>query len=90
MVDQELLVATLLSRFEAVFEQDSAVTMAAYRDYSLVINQEVELLIGKESVTGRVVDILADGGLLVETSLGPRTFYSGEITKLNMMGWVIS
>jgi len=90
VVDQELLVATLLARFQAVFTQDSVLTMAAYRSYSLVLNQAVELVVGKEIVTGQVLDVLDDGGLLVQTTAGQRAFYSGEITKLNMTGWTIS
>lgn len=89
-VDREHLVASLLNYFVRYFSLDARDVMRDYRKLSLVIGQQVELVVGKQIIQGRVQDVLDDGGLFVQTDTGQQTFYSGEITKLNMTGWTIS
>jgi len=60
--------------------------MAAYRQLSMVINQQVELRSGAQVYHGVVTDIDARGALVVRLETDQvRHFSSGEITKVNLL-----
>ena len=89
-VNRDRLAATLLNYFVRYFSLDASQVMTAYRQRSLVIGQPVEMAVGNQAITGIAKDVSADGGLVVDVNGQRQTFYSGEITKLTMTGWVIS
>lgn len=89
-VNRNRLAATLLNYFVRYFSLDASQVMTAYRQRSLVIGQPVEMAVGNQAITGIAKDVSADGGLVVDVNGQRQTFYSGEITKLTMTGWVIS
>lgn len=83
-VDREGLVAQL---FEACL-QKLTLPFSAVRDYyldhSLVLNQTVELVRGKQTIQGRVVDIDTEGRLVLISQQQRYQFSAGEITKVNL------
>ena len=57
-----------------------------YRDLSLVIGKGVEYVTGNSTLTARVLGIDDDGGIILETDDGVRTYRDGEIRiKVNDM-----
>lgn len=83
-VDREGLVAGL---FEACL-QNLTLPFSSVRDYyldhSLVLNQTVELVRGKQTIQGRVVDIDTEGRLILISQQQRYQFSAGEITKVNL------
>ncbi len=55
--------------------------LSEYKTHCLTLGKTVTLKRGEEIVSGRAVDILPDGALLLDTVDGPRAFSSGEVTS---------
>jgi BirA family biotin operon repressor/biotin-[acetyl-CoA-carboxylase] ligase len=50
------------------------------RNYSSLINHEIQLKIGRKAITGKALDIDMDGRLVVRTAEGTKAFSAGEVT----------
>lgn len=87
-IDRNDLAIRLIQNFDYYFtEAQLDDVMLLYRERSLVIGQPVQLLLDHQEIHGIAENVQADGGLVVRTARGNRTFYSGEITKLSLPDW---
>lgn len=77
-----LALAFLISRglIEALGGGDKDAYMEEYRAASCVIGRDIEFTVGGETMSGRAVDITADGALRVMAADGERLLCSGEIS----------
>lgn len=82
--DRNRLAATLIIRLHAMFarfeREGLAPFLPAWRAHHLYADQPVRLLQGETVYEGVVVDVEADGALLVRTATGVQRFNAGEIS----------
>jgi len=83
-VSRSQFIGELLSRlYETFLDISSPQLIERYRRRSCVVGREVTVTQGGSPLWGRVLDINARGGLVVETATGRRTVGYGEITSIS-------
>lgn len=68
---------TGLQRFE---EAGSAGFLAQWPDYDMLLNQEVKLIDGQQTHTGKIVGVTEHGALRLQQGSDERHYHSGEIS----------
>lgn len=84
-VDRNQLAAQIIDHVQAMFANySSGAFLSTYRQRSVTIGKHVTLNIGQEQVSGKVLDIADNGGLVVRDVFGEvHTYTSGEVIKVN-------
>ena len=72
------LLAALDVRLRQLGGDDPALD-AALNTLCLQHNQQLTVYLGAEAITGRCLGIAGDGGLMLDTAAGCRTFHSGTL-----------
>lgn len=82
--DRAAFLAAFLQHFEALWQtlarQGFAPILAAWRDLSVTLGQEVQVAAGDKTFTGKAVDIDDFGALLVDTSEGRRRVLAADVS----------
>ncbi len=84
-VDKASLVAAIIERFFYLQTQPFAQVMAIYRNLSCLQHRNVILQVAGQQIRGQVTGFDQHGGIQLETDQGQRTFYSGEVIKVNVL-----
>ncbi|WP_127849575.1 biotin--[acetyl-CoA-carboxylase] ligase [Lacticaseibacillus hulanensis] len=84
-VDRSELAAAILDHVaQMAGEYQTGAFLPVYRKRSVTIGHRVTLDLGLTQVTGLVVDIAANGGLMLQDAFGETTTYTaGEVIKVN-------
>lgn len=80
-----LLMRELRGRYDSLLVDGAADLLAAQRSYEQTLGRRVRFRLRGQELTGRVLDLDAGGGLVVETETGPETLVSGEVELLRNM-----
>jgi BirA family biotin operon repressor/biotin-[acetyl-CoA-carboxylase] ligase len=80
-----LLMRELGGRYDRLLADGAADLLAAQRSYEQTLGQWVRFQLRGQELTGRVLDLDAGGGLVVETETGLETLVSGEVELLRNM-----
>lgn len=78
------VLAAILRHLDAVLTdwEGGADLRPAYREWCQTLGREVTVHLPAGGVRGTAVDVDAEGGLIVETSAGRRTFVAGDVEHL--------
>ncbi len=83
-IDRIELLATLAEELEAVYEialtEGFASILAAWKEYSVMLGQNVRVIGIEEEYCGTAIDIDESGALLVKTEDGVRTVLAGDVS----------
>ncbi len=86
--DPAPVLAAVLGELAAVLAEWEAGTdpRPAYRELCGTLGREVTVHLPAADVRGTALDVDADGGLVVDTASGPRTFVAGDVEHLRPVG----
>lgn len=83
-IDRTALLVALLDRIDAgagLLARDAHALYAAWRGHLVTLGQQVSITYGATTYTGRAVDALPDGALVIESADGTRhTVYAGDVS----------
>jgi BirA family biotin operon repressor/biotin-[acetyl-CoA-carboxylase] ligase len=80
--DRTALLVNLLENLQAAVQESAAAPQefgARFGQLCLQLGRELTIEVGGQRTHGRCAGIAADGALLLETTTGPRKFYSGAL-----------
>jgi BirA family transcriptional regulator, biotin operon repressor / biotin---[acetyl-CoA-carboxylase] ligase len=61
------------------------ITLREWNSRTAMFGKQITLNQAGQTVTGRAISLTDDGGLMLETREGVRTFYAGDVTVINQM-----
>ncbi|MBQ2956921.1 MAG: biotin--[Clostridia bacterium] len=87
------VVSHFLNHFEALYAlwrtKGIDAVLPLYREYSITLGRRVRVIGLNETFEALAIDVLADGGLIVETDDGIRkTVYAGDVSVRGVMDYV--
>lgn len=86
------LTAKILNEFEYYYSKfldgGLGAILDEYKKYCVTIGRDVNVTLKKETITGRAIDVDADGSLVVETDGGTVRVTSGEVSVRGIYGYV--
>lgn len=92
VVDRKLLLAHILNHFEELYEEFKTGTIESTvkicKDNSVLLNEEVRIIKGKETRIGKALDINSSGELVVEFKEGIENIFSGEVSLRGLKGYI--
>lgn len=83
LLERNKIIIAILNKLDEEFQNFSTNHfMKEYKKRSNLIGRIVQIRERDNSYEGKVLDINEEGNLIVETSLGIRTLYSGEVERI--------
>jgi len=83
-VDRERLISQLSQACLAAIQMDFSQLRQQYLQNCFILQQEVTLQHGHDTIIGKVVDVDDYGRIVLATQYGRQAYSAGEITKVNL------
>ncbi|MBX4173277.1 biotin--[acetyl-CoA-carboxylase] ligase [Weissella viridescens] len=83
-VDRERLISQLSQACLAAIQMDFSQLRQQYLQNCFILQEEVTLQHGHDSIIGKVVDVDDYGRIVLATQYGRQAYNAGEITKVNL------